>query len=124
MSYGFATPHGDLISRDSETVATITAKEAAARYGVHVSTIYRRCRRGQIIATKNSRGRWEILNNGVSLEVARVAAEMRARFAARATLDAAPIQTAVTRPTFTTGSDMLARRRAAIAARSGQLIAA
>lgn len=41
-------------------VETITAKEAAARLGVSLSTIYRRIRAGKLQATKDQRGRWQI----------------------------------------------------------------
>lgn len=38
----------------------ITARQAAEKLGVSLSTVYRRCRSSKIQAVKNERGRWEI----------------------------------------------------------------
>lgn len=121
MAYGSHTPHGDLIERGAETVALLTVKQAAARYGVSVSTIYRRVRAGRIVASKNSAGRWEIVNNGTTLAMAEIAAQLRDRL----TQPTIPAQ----RPVITHNAngyatDMLARRRAILAAQRPQLIAA
>jgi excisionase family DNA binding protein len=38
----------------------VTARQAAERLGVSLTTVYRRCRSGALTATKTRAGRWEI----------------------------------------------------------------
>lgn len=117
MAYANGMPHGNLIERARDmSPKTLTAAEAAKHYGVSVSTIYRRARAGKLIATKVE-GRWVITNTGKSVHIAARAAELRDSLRNRNALDAAPVHTATSYDPNEYAADMLARRRAALAAR-------
>jgi excisionase family DNA binding protein len=113
--------HGGIIERDMRPIAKITVRQAAAHYGVSVTTIYRRVRAGRIVATKNTRGHWEIVE-APTMELAELAADMRDRLTARAALNAAPVHTCQSYDPQGYADDLYARRRAAMARRT--LIAA
>lgn len=115
----------DLVTQATKPVEKLTVKQAAAHYGVSVATIYRRVRAGRIIATKNARGHWEILNNGTTLATAEMATDIRNRMIARNELDRQPAQGPRVAPCAADDfyAGMQARRRTAIAAQR-QLTAA
>lgn len=109
--------YGGIIERDMRPAPVLTVRQAAAHYGVSITTIYRRARAGRLIATKNQRGHWVITGTGTTLDQAQTAADLRDSLKATAALAAAPIQGPIRKPFTPDYSDMHNRRRAALNAR-------